>query len=433
MTTKEFSLRQFSEKLQPQKTHSINSRLTLWLRDKLLEQLNQIELGTLKILENNQCITIQGTEPDWVHADIEIKNPQFYRYITLGGSVGAAEAYMLGYWDSSNLTRVIRFFAVNQSTMDNMEKGLARFTTPLKKAFHWLNKNTTDGSRRNISAHYDLGNELFEQFLDPTMMYSSGIFKNYDSTLESASIEKIDRICRRLKLTADDHVIEIGTGWGSFAIHAAKNYGCKVTTTTISEQQYHYAKAKISEAGLEHQIELLFEDYRNLTGQYDKLVSIEMIEAVGHQYYNDYFAKCSQLLKPDGELLLQAITISDQRFHSAKKEIDFIKRYIFPGSCIPSVNTISQSVTASTDLRFTHLYDFGRHYAKTLLQWRSNFNEHFESLRPLGYDEQFSRMWNFYLCYCAGGFQEGVISVAQIHMVKPLARTAYYLEDVNDY
>ena len=340
---------------------------------------------------------------------------------------------MLGYWDSPDLTKVIRLFAINQSAMDNMEKGLARFATPLKKAFHWLNKNTTEGSRRNISAHYDLGNELFTAFLDPTMMYSSGIYKNAGSNLESASIEKIDRICRRLRISPEDHVVEIGTGWGSFAIHAAKNYGCKVTTTTISKEQYDYAKTKISEAGLEKQIELLFEDYRNLSGQYDKLISIEMIEAVGHHYYNDYFTKCSQLLKPDGEFLLQTITISDQRFESAKKEIDFIKRYIFPGSCIPSVNAISQSITARTDLRLTNLFDFGQHYAQTLLDWRDNFNASFDSIRQRGYDDRFSRMWNFYLCYCAGGFQEGVISVAQIHMVKPLARTEFYIEDVNDY
>lgn len=433
MSTEEFSLRRFSDKLQAQHDQSIDNPITNWLRDRLIEQLYKIQLGSLRVHEDNSSFTIRGDQPDWVHAEIEIHHPQFYRYITLGGSVGAAEAYMLGYWDSPDLTKVIRLFAINQSAMDNMEKGLARFAIPLKKAFHWLNKNTTEGSRRNISAHYDLGNELFTAFLDPTMMYSSGIYKNAESTLESASVEKIDRICRRLNISPGDHVVEIGTGWGSFAIHAAKNYGCKITTTTISKEQYDYAKKKILEAGLENQVELLFEDYRNLTGQYDKLVSIEMIEAVGHHYYDDYFTKCSKLLKPDGQMLLQAITISDQRFESAKKEIDFIKRYIFPGSCIPSVNAISQSVTAKTDLRMTNLYDFGQHYAQTLLDWRNNFNASFDSVRQHGYDDRFSRMWNFYLCYCAGGFQEGVISVAQIHMVKPLARTEFYVDDVNDY
>jgi cyclopropane-fatty-acyl-phospholipid synthase len=228
-------------------------------------------------------------------------------------------------------------------------------------------------------------------------------------------------------------VVEIGTGWGGFAIHAAKNYGCKVTTTTISQEQHDFAQAKIKAEGLEDKIELLFEDYRKLEGQYDKLVSIEMIEAVGHHYYDEYFASCSHLLKPNGEFMLQAITIADQRFDSAKKEIDFIKRYIFPGSCIPSVNSISQSVTSSTDLRIVNLFDMGQHYAKTLLDWHKNFNEAFEALTKHGYDETFRRMWNFYLCYCAGGFKEGVISVAQIHMVKPLARTPYYIDEVNDY
>ncbi|MBT8448909.1 MAG: cyclopropane-fatty-acyl-phospholipid synthase family protein, partial [Gammaproteobacteria bacterium] len=387
----------------------------------------------LDFIENGVTFSMIGKNPDWVHAELTVHDAQFYRYLAFGGSVGAAEAYMLGFWSSPNLTNVIRLFAINQDAMDDMESGLARATAPLKKAFHWLNKNTTEGSRKNIAAHYDLGNELFTRFLDPTMMYSSGIYKNAESTLEEASIEKIDRICRRLQLTPNDRVVEIGTGWGGFAVHAAKNYGCHVTTTTISEEQHSYAKELIAREGLEDKVDLLFEDYRKLEGQFDKMVSIEMIEAVGHHFYNEYFKTCSHLLKPNGEFLLQAITIADQRFDSAKSEIDFIKRYIFPGSCIPSINAISQSVTQATDMRIVNLYDMGQHYAKTLMHWHENFNNTFDELRDHGYDDTFRRMWNFYLCYCAGGFMEGVISVAQIHLVKPLARTPHYVDEINDY
>ena len=433
MSAEEFSLREFASRLDEQSKDKKEGKLTSFLRKQLLQQLNQLELGSLEVTENGVTHSIITNQPEWVQAEIEVKHSQFYRYLAFGGSVGAAEAYMLGYWDSPNLKEVIRLFAINQSTMDGMEKGVARLTIPIKKMFHWLNKNTADGSRRNISAHYDLGNELFEAFLDPTMMYSSGIYLDEQSSLESASVEKIDRICRRLNLTKDDHVLEIGTGWGSFSIHAAKNYGCKVTTTTISREQFDFAQQQIKEQGLENQIELLFMDYRDLKGQYDKVVSIEMIEAVGHHFYDNYFKQCSDLLKPDGEFMLQAITIADQRFDAAKKEIDFIKRYIFPGSCIPSVNSISQSVTNVTDMRIVHLFDMGDHYAKTLMDWYQNFNDTFEQIAKHGYDETFRRMWNFYLCYCAGGFQEGVISVAQIHLVKPLSRRPYYINEVNDY
>lgn len=433
MSADEFSLRQFAEKLQTQHQSHDLGRINNFLREKILAQLHQIELGSLDIFENGVTHSIMGKKPEWVSAELTIHDAEFYRYLAFGGSVGAAEAYMLGFWSSPNLTNVIRLFAINQDAMDDMEGGMARVTAPLKKAFHWLNKNTTKGSRKNIAAHYDLGNELFTRFLDPTMMYSSGIYKTKDSTLEEASVEKIDRICRRLNLKPEDKVVEIGTGWGGFAVHAAKNYGCHVTTTTISQEQYDYAKELVEREGLEDKIDLLFEDYRKLEGQYDKMVSIEMIEAVGHHFYDEYFKTCSHLLKPEGEFLLQAITIADQRFDSAKSEIDFIKRYIFPGSCIPSINAISQSVTKSSNMRIVNLYDMGQHYAKTLLDWHENFNATFDDLRDFGYDETFRRMWNFYLCYCAGGFMEGVISVAQIHLVKPLARTQYYVDEVNDY
>jgi len=433
MSIKELSLRQLSQRMGTSKDNSRSNLINNYLRKQLLSQLQLLKYGSLVINENGMAHHTQSQNPKWVEAQIIVHDAQFYRFITLGGSVGAAEAYILGYWSSPDLTKVIRLFAINQSTMDDMESGIAKITIPVKKIFHWLNKNTTHGSKRNIAAHYDLGNELFTHFLDPSMMYSSGIYQTSDSSLEQASVEKIDRICRRLNLQESDHVMEIGTGWGGFAIHAAKNYGCKVTTTTISKQQYDFAKAQIKELELEDRVELLFEDYRKVTGKFDKVVSIEMIEAVGHHYYDEYFAQCSHLLKADGEFLLQAITIADQRFNSAKKEIDYIKRYIFPGSCIPSINAISSAVTKSSDLRIVNLFDMGQHYAKTLMDWYKNFNQDYHSLESQGYDQQFRNMWNFYLCYCAGGFQEGVISVVQIHLIKPLARPTYYVNEVNDY
>ncbi|MFT6733746.1 MAG: cyclopropane-fatty-acyl-phospholipid synthase [Polaribacter sp.] len=396
-----------------------------WLRkikSSMFSGLNELHYGSLMIKDGEQTQHFHGDEMRDLTADIEVLDDQFYKYLAFGGSVGAGEAYINGYWKTENLTNVIRLFAVNQSVTDSVEGGIARFTTPVKKMFHWLNKNTQKGSKKNIVAHYDLGNQFFSEFLDPTMMYSSGIFHKETDSMEQASYQKLDRICQRLRLTDNDHVIEIGTGWGGFAIYAAKNYGCKVTTTTISEEQYALAESRIKEAGLEDKITLLKEDYRKLEGQFDKLVSIEMIEAVGHQYFNTFFKKCSHLLKPHGEMLLQAITIADQRFESAKNEIDFIKRYIFPGSCIPSVDSISDSVRQASDMRILHSEDIGVHYAITLEKWREQFFKNIENIKKQGFSDAFIRMWQFYLCYCEGGFRERVISDVQIHLVKPVAR-----------
>ena len=303
-----------------------------------------------------------------------------------------------------------------------MEGGLAKLAAPLRRGFHWLNKNTHKGSRKNIVAHYDLGNEFFNLFLDPTMLYSAGIFNHPQDTMHQASLNKLERICDRLRLQPDDHVLEIGTGWGSLAIFAAQNYGCKVTTTTISDEQYAYTAKRIVDEGLTEQITLLKQDYRHLKGQFDKIISIEMIEAVGHHYFDTFFAQCSRLLKPQGEMLLQAITIADQRFDSAKSEVDFIKRYIFPGSCIPSVDAISDSLRKATDLRMLNLEDIGVHYGLTLKKWREAFVANVDEVRAQGFSEAFIRMWEFYLCYCEGGFYERVISDVQMHLVKPMAR-----------
>jgi cyclopropane-fatty-acyl-phospholipid synthase len=416
------SVKKLADQLDARQTRTAGSRMNGIFKKAMLKHLEHLEYGNLSIEDGDEVYQFIGGSNKQLTAHIKVLDDQFYWYLVFGGSVGAGEAYINNYWQSHDLTRVIQLFAINQSMMDSMEGGLAKLTTPIKQGFHWLNKNTRKGSRSNIVAHYDLGNEFFKVFLDPSMMYSSGIFLQPDDSMHQASLNKLERICERLRLTATDHLVEIGTGWGSFAIYAAKNYGCKVTTTTISDEQYDYAEQRIKEENLQDQITLLKEDYRNLEGQFDKLVSIEMIEAVGHQYFDTFFKKCSDLLKPEGEMLLQAITISDQRFDSAKKDVDFIKRYIFPGSCIPSVDAISKSIRSSSDMRVLNLEDIGVHYALTLNKWRETFFNKIDQVKEQGYSDAFIRMWEFYLCYCEGGFKERVISVVQMHQVKPLAR-----------
>ena len=389
----------------------------------LFSRLAGLQYGSITIREGETEMRLGQSHPTSdlteIHVTLDIKNTQFYGEVVFGGSIGAGEAYMQGYFECSNLTDLIRLMARNQSLLDNLEQGLARLTAPIQKWLHFINKNTQLGSRRNIAAHYDLGNDFFEMMLDPTMMYSSAVFQSPDQTLEEASYTKLDMICKKLALTKADHVLEIGTGWGGFAIYAAKHYGCRVTTTTISQQQYLLASARIEAEGLSDQIEILLSDYRELKGTYDKLVSIEMIEAVGHQFYDTYFGKCSQLLKPNGLMLLQAITISDQRYESATKSVDFIQRYIFPGSCIPSVTAMLNSITKATDMRLFNLEDIGPHYATTLARWRQNFFKHIDEIRALGYPETFIRMWDFYLCYCEGGFEERALGDVHLLLVKP--------------
>jgi len=385
---------------------------------QILSHLSNLKIGRLTLIDANNTY-FHGDNGHPLHAVIHVHDPRFYGEIAFGGSIGAGEAYMLGYWSADNLTNVIRIMCLNQSVMDGLEGGYQWLTKPVMRILHWLNSNTTEGSRKNIAAHYDLGNEMFELFLDPTMMYSSAMFNHTTDSLQQASELKLKTICDKLDLQPTDHVIEIGTGWGGFSIYAAKNYGCKVTTTTISEQQYLLAKAHVQKAGLEGQITLLLDDYRHLEGQYDKLVSIEMIEAVGYQFYDTYFSKVSELLKPHGLALIQAITIADQRYESARKSVDFIQRYIFPGSCIPSNTAMLTSITGKTDLRLFDLEDIGPHYATTLRMWRENFFANIAKVRALGYSEEFIKMWEFYLCYCEGGFEERALGNVHLLLAKP--------------
>jgi cyclopropane-fatty-acyl-phospholipid synthase len=313
----------------------------------------------------------------------------------------------------------------------NLERGPARLLSPLHRIAHLLRRNTASGSRRNISAHYDLGNDFFSLFLDETMAYSCAIFSRADSSLYEASVTKFDRICRKLELTADDHVLEIGSGWGGFAIHAAQRYGCRVTTTTISPRQHEFTRRQVEAAGLGERVTVLCEDYRALTGSYDKLVSIEMIEAVGHEYFDTYFRVCSDRLKPDGMMLLQAIVIPDQRYDRYRRSADFIQRYIFPGGCLPSIGAICRSLGRATDLRLFHLEDITPHYAETLAQWRQRFGANLDRIGKLGFSEDFLRTWEFYFCYCEGGFRERVIGDVQVLLTKPACRRAAIVPPLN--
>jgi len=399
------------------------SNLVKFAKRAVLSRLAQITQGRLFVEDGGDVKRFGAlTSTCSLTATVRVHDSRFYSEIAFGGSIGAGEAFMQGYWSSDDLTVVMRVLLNNLQVVDGMEGGFVRLLLPLRRALHWASRNNRTGSRRNIAAHYDLGNEFFGTFLDPTMMYSSALFEDPGMSLEQASIAKLDRICQRLQLKPGDHLLEIGTGWGGMALHAASHYGCHITTTTISQQQYDLAQERIHAAGLSDRITLLLEDYRDLTGSYDKLVSIEMIEAVGHQFYDTYFKKCSELLKPNGMMLLQAITIADQRYASARDSVDFIQRYIFPGSCIPSVSVITDAIARVTNMRLFHLDDIGFHYATTLKCWRENMFANLERVRNLGYPEEFIRRWVFYFCYCEGGFAEGALGDAQMLFVKPLAR-----------
>lgn len=394
-----------------------NKWLQNFARNQVLTRLAKLQIGQLSIIENGQQTTF-GSDKS-IQAIVTVHDASFYGEMAFGGSIGAGEAYMLGYWQADNLTNVIRLMAANQAVMDNLEGGFQWAAKPFLKVLHWLNRNTADGSRKNIAAHYDLGNDFFKLWLDPSMMYSSAIFSPRNISLQAASELKLKSICDKLDLKPSDHVVEIGTGWGGFAIYAAKHYGCHVTTTTISKKQHDEAILRVNDENLQEKITVLLNDYRDLSGIYDKLVSIEMIEAVGHQFYDTYFAKVSSLLKPNGMALIQAITIVDQRYDAAKNSVDFIQRYIFPGSNIPSVTALLTSVTKSSDLRLFDSEDIGPHYATTLAAWRNNFFAQIDAVRKLGYSEEFIKMWEFYLCYCEGGFAERALGDVHLLLAKP--------------
>ncbi|MGB8425169.1 MAG: cyclopropane-fatty-acyl-phospholipid synthase family protein [Desulfobacterales bacterium] len=392
-----------------------------------LALLSKIRKGRLLLVDNGRRHVFGERHlTGGLSAEIRVRHPRFYSRAILGGSIGAGEAFMAGWWSTDDLTALIRIVIQNQQVFEEVDKGLSRVMAPLHRVYHILNQNTRTGSRRNIGAHYDLSNDFYALFLDGTMTYSCGLFEKNDSTLGEASVAKYDRICRKLGLAAGDKVIEIGTGWGGFAVHAVLHYGVHVTTTTISDRQYEFAKQRFRSAGIADRVRLLKKDYRDLQGRYDKLVSIEMIEAVGHQYLATFFNRCGRLLEKDGLMALQAITISDQAFEQHKHSADFIKRYIFPGSCIPSVAAIGNAIARGTDLRLVHLEDITRHYPRTLREWRRRFFSRIEAVRNMGFSEAFIRMWEFYLCYCEAGFTERYIGDVQVLFAKPMRRENIY-------
>jgi cyclopropane-fatty-acyl-phospholipid synthase len=403
------------------------------LRAKLLKDLAGLQGGAIMLDDTFGSVTLGATNGDdslLVH--VTVFSPEFYRQVAMNGSVGAGEAYMDGHWACSDLVALVRLLVRNRELLDGMEGGLARLGGIAMRVWNRFRRNTRDGSRRNIAAHYDLGNDLFKLFLDDNMMYSSAIFADPSESLETASSRKLDRICRKLDLQASDHVVEIGTGWGGFALHAATHYGCRVTTTTISAEQHALATERVVAAGLQHRITLLLKDYRDLddghsSGGYDKLVSIEMIEAIGHQYMDTYFRKCASLLKPEGLALIQAITIEDARYQQALESVDFIKRHVFPGSFIPCVSAMLEASARTSDLRMVNLEDIGSSYAITLNHWRRRFLAQLDGVRQLGYDERFVRMWEYYLSYCEGGFIERSIGTAQMLFARPGNRRAQFI------
>ncbi|MEW9901973.1 class I SAM-dependent methyltransferase [Pseudomonas putida] len=409
--------------LSVSKTTVLAPLLGALARTVVLAQLGKLRHGHLRLLSHGRQWSF-GEASSPLQAEVEVLDDATWSLIAGNGSIGAGEAYIHGYWRSPDLARVTRLFVANLDVLDALEGGLARLGRPALRLLHRLNRNSRRGARRNILAHYDLGNALFEQLLDPTMMYSAAQFEYPEQSLEQAQLHKLDRICRKLELRAQDHLLEIGSGWGSLAIHAATHFGCRVTTTTLSQAQYAYTQARVQALGLEQQITVLCDDYRDLKGTFDKLVSIEMIEAVGHRYLPVYFRQCAALLKPEGLMLLQAITIRDQRYAQARRSVDFIQRYIFPGGALPSLSVLLDTASRQTALNLVHLEDFGLDYARTLEHWHDNLRKSRTLLATQGYDDTFQRLWEFYLCYCQGGFEERAIGVAQLLWAAPQARRA---------
>ncbi len=389
------------------------------LRSRLLRGLRGLRDGRLRLLDY---------DGEWIAGDhgaisatLHVHDPVFYRQIAASGSVGAGQTWIDGHWITDDLVSLVRLLVRNRDLLDGMERGTAAIGSAMLRLWHGLRRNTLTGSRRNIAAHYDLGNRLFSLFLSEDLMYSSALWHadDADDALEQASVRKLDAICRALDLKPADRIIEIGTGWGGFALHAAQHYGCHVTTTTISAEQYQLANERVRAAGLQERITLLQQDYRELSGRYDKLVSIEMIEAVGANYLGTYLGKIEQLLADDGIALLQAITIEDHRYDRALRSVDYIKRFVFPGSFIPSIHAILGAKTQHTELALVKQQDFGLSYARTLHAWRCRFLSRRAEVRALGYDERFIRLWEFYLAYCEGGFLERAIGVSHLVLARP--------------
>ena len=354
----------------------------------------------------------KSLDSDSVVAHLRVMDPAFYGRVVFSGDLGFAESVRRGECESDDMTALLRFFIRNANQTTRLDRGVARVRRFVAKCAHWFRRNTRQNAQRNILAHYDLSNEFFALFLDETWCYSSAIFESSCDSLASASHRKIHRACRRAELQPQDHLLEIGTGWGQLAQTAAEDYGCRVTTTTISKQQFEFAQQRFREARLTDQIRLVDRDYRDLEGQFDKIISIEMIEAVGHQYFDAFFKSCAALLRPDGLFCLQAIVIADHKYETYIRDIDFIRAYIFPGGCLPSVSAMT-TAAANHGLQLVELEEYGTHYAETLRRWRTRFRENRDNIKKLGFDTEFLRLWEYYFTYCEAGFREKQIGLVQ--------------------
>jgi len=389
----------------------------------VLKLLEKMQHGKLRLSIKNGAEYSFG-QGDGTSADIRVNDENFFKRIVLYGDIGFGESYMLNEWETSNLTNVISFLLGNMKYIPTLSGARKTFSPVnllklINRIQHVLNPNSLKGAKQNISKHYDLSNEFFSQFLDRTMTYSCALFKDPDDTLEDAQIRKYDSLCKSTKLSKDDHVLEIGCGWGGFAIHAAKNYGCKVTGITISKKQYDLARERVRAAGLEDKVNIVFEDYRKVKGEFDKVISIEMIEAVGHRYFKTYFDKINKILKPNGVLGLQAIIIPDSRYSEYRKSVDWLQKHIFPGGLLPSIAKINESLNASGNLNLYSLKEMGLSYARTLKNWYDNFQSNLGTVRALGFDDVFIRKWEYYLCFCEASFLQRNINVVQMVYARP--------------
>ena len=399
---KHSNIKDISNKISTKKTTGL---LNTFFKRNVLKKFKQLENGSIKIIDGNETFIVGDTNNN-LKCEITINSIDFYVFLGSGGLLGATEAYAAGLWECTDLVVLTQIMVRNQRMMSNLDSGMAKLIVPINKLIHYSKRNTVLGSKKNILAHYDLGNDFYQLWLDKTMTYSCGYFDNKETSLKDASVKKLDMICEKLRLNDNDSILEIGTGWGSFAIHAATNYGCKVTTTTISDEQYTYAKNLINDLKLDHLITLIKKDYRHLDGKYDKIASIEMVEAVGHQNVPEFFSKVSSLLKDGGLFAMQGITYNDQKFDIYKNSVDFINKYIFPGSCLISVAQVSDIVKNKTNFDFIGLEDITKHYATTLNIWRQNFLEKSKEVKQLGFSDTFIRLWEFYFTYCEAGFLE---------------------------
>ena len=405
----------------------MNEWMVSSVRKLFLKTLQGLAGGSLELISGGQNMQFGDAGSD-LHATLVVHNDRFYQRALTGGDVGLGESYMDGDWSSPDLVSVVRLAVRNLDRLEQTNGFLSTVSGIAERIRHRLKANTIAGSRRNIGAHYDLSNEFFGLFLDRSMMYSCAWYETAADSLEAAQSRKLDRICRKLELQPEDRVLEIGTGWGAFSLHAVRNYGCRVTTTTISRQQHDYARSWFDREDSGRRIELLFEDYRNLRGRYDKIVSIEMFEAVGYDYYDEYFGACDRLLEPDGAMLLQTITMNDRKFPAYRKQIDWIQKHIFPGSELASLSGILASLARVTRLSPFHVDDMGRHYARTLAAWRERFHERMAAVKALGFDERLTLMWDYYLGYCEGAFEERHISDVQLMLVKSGSRRRMFQE-----